>query len=92
MSEKASTHPHNKDNDKLQHRKQQLLNILSLIESVQSELQTAISHNKVLNKKKSDLEEELITYDIRLKSILKEKEYLFSRLMTVERDIGKLEA
>jgi hypothetical protein len=55
MSQKAGNYADDKENDKLQHRKQQLVNILSLIESVQGELQTAISHNKVLNSRKANL-------------------------------------
>lgn len=44
---------------------------MELIESVQGELQTAINHNKLLNKRKGELEGELNTYDLRLQSILK---------------------
>ena len=41
------------DNDKLmEHRKQQLSNLMQLIESVQEEVRTAISHNTLLNKRK----------------------------------------
>lgn len=59
------------DDQKLIYRKQQLHNLMELIESVQGELQTAINHNKLLNKRKGELEGELNTYDLRLQSILK---------------------
>lgn len=61
-----------------------------MIDSVREELQKAIQENQGLKKHHDELETELSNTDLRLKSILKEKELLFSRLMTVERDIDKL--
>lgn len=75
------------EDPKLAHRKQQLHNIMELIESVQEEVRTAVNHNSMLTKRKNELESEMSTYDMRLQSILKEKELLFSRLMTVEREL-----
>ena len=75
------------EDPKLAHRKQQLHNIMELIESVQEEVRTAVNHNSMLSKRKNELESEMSTYDMRLQSILKEKELLFSRLMTVEREL-----
>ena len=75
------------EDPKLAHRKQQLHNIMELIEIVQEEVRTAVNHNSMLTKRKNELESEMSTYDMRLQSILKEKELLFSRLMTVEREL-----
>lgn len=71
MSENKQIKDSKEEDAKLSHRKHQLHNLMELIETVQAELQTAINHNKTLNKRKGDLQGEFSTYDLRLQSILK---------------------
>jgi chromosome segregation ATPase len=58
-----------------------------LIKTIQEEVKGNKLHLHTLNKEKSELEDELEALSNRLKSILREKEILFSKLMSAERTL-----
>lgn len=61
-----------------------------MVRDIEADTDKHEEHNKMLKKEKNYLEDELSSLELRLTSIRKEKELLFSRMMTVERDIEKL--
>ena len=61
-----------------------------MVRDIEADTDKHQEHNKMLKKEKNSLEDELSSLELRLTSIRKEKELLFSRMMTVERDIEKL--
>lgn len=75
----------------LEHRLQQRDNLLNLIKTIQEEVKGNKLHLHTLNREKAELEDEMEGLSNRLKSILREKEILFSKLMSAERVLEELQ-
>lgn len=75
----------------LEMRKGQAAALQSMINDLAKDGAKLKVDNEVLLRHKGKLEAEEDTLEIRLKSILKEKELLFSRLMDVENAISQLQ-
>lgn len=71
----------------LEIRKAQLASMSEMVDSLRDENDRLKADNKVLSEARHKLVMEEETLDMRLKSVLREKELLFARLMDVEREI-----
>ena len=58
-----------------------------MIKTLQQELKGNQFHLHVLEKEKTEWEDEVNGLDLRLKGILREKQVLFARLMSAQRDV-----
>ena len=75
----------------LEMRKGQAAALQAMINDLAKDGAKLKADNEVLLRHKAKLESDEDTLEIRLKSILKEKELLFSRLMDVENAVSQLQ-
>jgi FtsZ-binding cell division protein ZapB len=75
----------------LEIRKNQLASLGEMVKSLKEETDKLKKDNEQLSHERTRLQNEEETLDVRLKSILREKEFLFARLMDVERTIEELQ-